>query len=195
MQPWTLMAPSQVAQFPAAAMIFRRGLMKAGDVLARIDLNTNDLLSLKGTPLPEDASFDELRLKDVPQGTEVKAGQRIDPLIHYAGRANVSFTGEPAKTTLTDLKPSIDRATKTVRSTTHELMLDYEKGLLTMNAPLAQGASGNLKAGGEIALADLSIQSDLDNAHIILVSLDGEPLAKSRRALLQVMSEEETTGF
>ena len=69
MQPWTLMAPSQAAQFPAAALIYRRGLLKTGDVLAKIELNTNDLLNLKGTPLPQDASFDELRLKDVPQLT------------------------------------------------------------------------------------------------------------------------------
>jgi len=195
MQPWTLMAPSQMAQFPAAALIYRRGLVKAGDVLARIDLNTNDLLNLKGTPLPQDASFDELRLKDVPQGTEVKPGQRIDPLIHYAGRVNVTFTGAPGKTGLTDLKPLIDRSAKTVRSSTGELKLDYDKGLLTVNAPGAQGASGDLGSGGDIELADLSIRSQLDNAHIILVSLDGEPLARSRRMLLQVMSEEQATGF
>jgi hypothetical protein len=62
MQPWTLMAPSQMAQFPAAALIYRWGLVKMGDLLARIDLNTNDLLNLKGTPLPQDGNFDELRL-------------------------------------------------------------------------------------------------------------------------------------
>src|SRR5262249_37726040 len=129
MQPWTLMAPSQVGQFPAAALIYRRGLVRVGDVLARIDLNTNDLLNLKAHPLRQDASFDELRLKDVPAGTEVKPGQRIDPLIHYAGRASVSFTGAPGKTTLSDLKSFIDRGKKTVRSSTRELNLDYEKGL------------------------------------------------------------------
>jgi hypothetical protein len=195
MQPWTLMAPSQMAQFPAAALIYRQGLVKTSEVLAQIDLNTNDLLNLKGTPLPQDASFDELRLKEVPQGTEIKPGQRLDPLIHYAGRVDVSFTGTPGKTTLKDLRPFIDRAAKTVRSATGELTLDYEKGLLTVNAPSAQGASGNLRAGGQIELTDLSLRSDLDNAHIILVSLDGGTLAHSRRMLLQVMSEEQATGF
>jgi len=195
MQPWTLMAPSQIGQFPAAALIYRRGLVRTGDVLARIALNTNDLLNLKGTPLPQDASFDELRLKDVPAGTEVKPGQRIDPLIHYAGRANVSFTDTPGKTTLSDLKPLIDRGSKTVKSSTGELRLDYENGLLTVNAPAAQGASGNLKAGGEIALNDLTLRSELDNGHFIVVSLDGEPIARSHRLLLQVMSEEQPTDF
>jgi hypothetical protein len=195
MQPWTLMAPSQAAQFPAAALIFRRGLVKTGDVLAQIDLNTNDLLNLKGTPLPQDASFDELRLKDVPQGTEVKPGQRIDPLIHYAGRVDVSFTGAPGKTALHDLKPYIDRTQQTVRSSTRELKLDYGKGLLIIDAPSAQGASGNLKSSDAIVLGNITIRSDLDNAHIIVVALDGEPLSKSRRMLLQAMSEEKASGF
>ena len=195
MQPWTLMAPSQAAQFPAAALLYRRGLLKSGDVLAKIDLNTNDLLNLKGTPLPQDANFDELRLKDVPQGTEVKSGQRIDPLIHYAGRTEVSFTATPGKTTLQDLKPLVDRAAGIVRSSTRELTLDYNKGLLTINAPAAQGASGNLKSGNVITLKDFSLQSDLDNVHVILVSLDGDPIARSRRMLLQVMSEERASGF
>lgn len=195
MQPWTLMAPSQVAQFPAAALLYRRGLVKAGEVLARIALNTNDLFNLKGTPLPQEANFDELRLKDVPAGTEVQPGQRIDPLIHYAGRVEVNFTGTPGRTILTDLKPLIDRAGKIVRSSTKELMLDYEKGLLTINAPQAQGASGNLMAGGEMTLTDIVLRSDLDNVHIILVALDGKPLASSGRMLLQAMSEEQATDF
>jgi hypothetical protein len=74
-------------------------------------------------------------------------------------------------------------------------MLDYGKGLLVVNAPSAQGASGNLKIAGTIELAALTISSDLDLAHIIAVALDDKPLATSRRILLQTMSEERTTGF
>jgi hypothetical protein len=195
MQPWTLMAPSQFGQFPAAALLYRRGLVKTGEMLAKIDLNTNDLLNLKGTPLPQDASFDELRLKDVPVDTEVKPGQRIDPLIHYAGRVEVNFTGTPSQTTLSNLKPLVDRAAKTVCSSTKELSLDYEKGLLVINSSQAQGASGNLNAAGPLTLGDCRIESAMDNGHIILVSLDGEPLRSSKRMLLQVMSEEKASGF
>jgi len=194
-QPWTLMAPSQAAQFPAAALIYRRGLIQTADVLAKVELSTTDLLNLKGTPLPQDANFDELRLKDVPQGVELKPGQRIDPLIHYAGRTEVIFTDKPSRTTLQDLKPLVDRTAGSARSSTRELTLDYKKGLLLINAPQAQGASGNLKAGSKIQLRDLALQSELDNAHIVLVSLDGEPIARSRKMLLQAMSEERASGF
>lgn len=195
MQPWTLMAPSQMGQFPAAALMYRRGLIQQGDVLARITLNTNDLLNLKGTPLPQDASFDELRLKDVPRGAELKPGQRIDPLIHYAGRVDVTFSGEPSRTELKDLSLFVDRSAQMVRSTARETTLDYGKGVLSLNSPTAQGASGNIGAAGTIRLNDIELQSPLDLVHIVLVSLDGAPLATSKRMLLQVMTEERPTGF
>ena len=80
-------------------------------------------------------------------------------------------------------------------SSTRELTLDYRRGLLTLNAPRAQGASGALNAAGNVELRDLTVSSELDLGHIIVVALDGQPLAISRRMLLQVMSEERASGF
>lgn len=194
MQPWTLMTPAMMGQFPAAALIYRRGLIASGQVLADLKLNKTDLLRLKGTPLPQDAALDELRLADVPRGTKVLPGQRIDPLIHYAGRVDVSFSDEPGSTELADLAPFVDLARKTVTSSTGELKLDYGKGILTVNAARAQGISGALKLAGTAELKDLSVTSDLELGHILAVSLDDQPLATSRRILLQVMSEEQETG-
>jgi hypothetical protein len=194
MQPWTLMAPSQMAQFPAAALIYRKGLVKTGEMLAKMNLSTNDLLNLKGTPLPQDASLDELRLKDVPASGELKPGQRIDPLIHYAGRVEVFFNGEPTKAQVKELAKLIDHESQEVRSSTGELALDYKNGLLMIDAPEVQGASGNLRAH-PINLSDVTIASDSDNQHIVIVALDGRGISESKRMLLQVMSEEKATGF
>jgi hypothetical protein len=195
MQQWTLMTPAMAGQFPAAALIFREGLIRPGAVLAEIQLTKDELFQLKGTPLPQDAALDELRLKDAPQAGEVRPGQRIDPLLHYAGRAEVRFTDAPRAVKVSDLKPLINHEAQTVTSSTGELKLDYGKGVLTINAPNAQGASGVLNAAGWIETKDLSIHSDLDLVHIVAVSLDDLPLAVSRRILLQVMSEEKATGF
>lgn len=209
MRPWTLSAPTQFGQFPAAALIYRRGLVKTGDVMAEVTLAVDDLLKLQGTPLPQDAAFDELRLKDVPQGTTLQKGQRIDPLIHYVGRTQVRFrtpaaSKQESRTTndvpsptvkLQPLTPFIDHAKKLVTSQTGELKLDWGKGVLTINAPSAQGASGDLESVGEIALTNVMLQIPLDVAHVILVSLDDQPLATSKRMLLQVMTEEKPTGF
>lgn len=195
MQQWTLATPAMLGQFPAAALLFRRGLVAPGAVVASVKLNTNDLVALKGTPLPQDASFDELRLKDLPNGVEVKAGQRLDPLLHYVGRSQIKFTSEAGGVSASDLKPFISRTTQIVTSTTGELKLDYGQGLLVINAPRAQGASGNLATAGKIELPALTITSDLDLAHVVAVTLDDQSLATSERILLQVMSEERASGF
>ena len=195
MQPWTLMSPALMGQFPAAALIFRRGLVAAGDLLAEVSLNKADLLHLKGTPLPQDASLDEFRLKDVPQGSEVKPGERLDPLLHYAGRTNVKFTDGPGGVKLKPAGKLIDHARQTVTSSTGELNLDYGHGVLTLNAPAAQGVSGMLKTAGVVQTKDLSITSDLELGHLIAVSLDRLPLATSRRILLQAMSEEKASEY
>lgn len=195
MQPWTLMTPAMAGQFPATALLYRKGLVSPGEVLVELNLGVKNLLALQGTPLPQDAAFDELRLKDVPKGLELKPGSVIDPLVHYAGRTTVAFSekGGPAK--LRDLKPFVNRAKESVTSTNKQLKLDYGKGILYVNAPAIQGMSGALDKAGKTRLSDLRIESPMPLGHILAVSLDDQPLATSKRILLQVMSEEKATNF
>lgn len=105
------------------------------------------------------------------------------------------FADAAAPAKLADLAQLIDRSQSRVRSSTGELELDYRLGLLKINARAAQGVSGNLKEAGEVRLRDAVITSPLDAGHVVLVPLDGQPLATSRRMLLQVMSEEWPTGW
>lgn len=195
MQPWTLMSPAMMGQFPAAALIYRKGLVAVGDELVQLNLKISNLENLSGTPMPQDAAFDALRAKDVPAGTELKPGNVIDPLVHYAGRTHVRLTADGGPPKLADLSHLIDRAEGTVTSATGQLKLDFNRGILTIGAPAAQGISGNLKEAGKTDLKDLSIHSDLELGHIIAVSLDSKPLATSERILLQVMSEEQPSGW
>ena len=90
------MTPAMMGQFPAAALIYRKGLVAEGDLMVDLNLRPDDLFELRGTPLPQDASFDELRLKDVPKGLTVAPGQVIDPLVHFTGRTSVTFPTAPA---------------------------------------------------------------------------------------------------
>jgi hypothetical protein len=195
MQQWTIATPAMLGQFPAAALLYRKGLVEPGDVLADIALSRDELLKLQGTPLPQDASFDELRLKDVPQGQQIKPGQRLDPLLHYAGRAQIRFVNGPGATNQVDLSPYINHQSQTVTSTNKQLKLDYRNGLLVISAPRAQGASGALSQAGNIDLPALTIESSLDLGHIVAVALDDQPLSSSTRILLQVNSEEQASGF
>lgn len=195
MQPWTVMSPAMMGQFPAAALIYRKGLISQGPTVVDLNVKTQDILALKGTALSHEANLDDLRKQDLPQGRQAAAASAIDPLVHYVGRTNVTFSSTGAPPKIDDLSRYIDRQRQVVTSAGGQLRLDYKNGILTIDAPSAQGASGNLKAAGNLSLKDISLQCDMDLATIVAVSLDGHPLSTSGKILLQVMTEEKNSGF
>lgn len=194
MQQWTLMSPAMMGQFPASALVYRRGLLAEGGVMADIALSREALLELGGTPLPQGAALDELRMADVPAGWTGEVGGRIDPLVHYVGRVGVRFVEGEVEVEVADLKRWVDRGRRVVESGTGEVRLDFGKGVLTVDAPMVQGCSGSLAEAGEVELGTISVSSGMELGHIVVVALDGKPLGESGRMLLQVMSEERETG-
>jgi hypothetical protein len=196
MSPWTLMTPTMMGQFPAAALIYRLGWIDEGEVMAEVNLTLEDALALKGSPLSQQANLDELRKADV-KGQAGGAAQTgaIDPRIHLIGRTGLNITEKPGKSMVRDLKPFIDDAGKTVTSSNKQVVLDYGKRLLRVDSPRAQGFVGDLKAAGAVQLSQLAIASELDLGAVALVSLDGAPVSTSKRMLLQVMSEERPSNF
>jgi hypothetical protein len=193
MQQWTLASPAMMGQFPAAALIYRQGLVQSGPVVGDIQLNREELLNLKGTPFPQNASLDELRAKDLPQrGMASNAASRIDPLLHFVGQTKTLFTDGPGRV---DAQVRDDRKSRIVESATQELLLNFEAGTLTLRSPRAQGISGALSTMGAVELPDIQVASDMELGHIVVVSLDGNPLSQSKRMLVQVMSEEMATDF
>ncbi len=108
----------------------------------------------------------------------------------------VKFGGDPAKNHVIDLKPYIDKAAGIVRSVTGQIALNYKEGVCTVNSPRYQGAAGFLKAGGgKFDLADVSIATGNDYAAVSVVPLDGQPLASSRKVLVQVGTTARLTGW
>ena len=191
--PWPLTAPGQMGQFPAAALLFRLGLVSPGAVVAQVALGREDLFDLQGTPLPQGASLPGHH--PVVGDGNLAPGQRLDPLLHYVGRVEISFTEGRSSARARDAAGLVDRAHRVVRSTTGELTLDYEAGLLVVDAPQAQGAIGALGSGAPLDTSELLISSGMETGAILAVALDGRPLKASSRILLQVMSEEQATGF
>ncbi len=194
-QPWTISTPAMMGQFPAAALIFRKSLVDTGPVVVEAHLNLENIKALRGTPLPQDAAFDELRQQDVPQGKSTIVDQRIDPLVHYVGRTQITFTDGDDRIEKIELSSFIDRSSQRVISATHEIELDYGRGLLRLDAPKVQGVSGDMSAAKEVKLSHLTIESSMDLIHIVAVSLDDQPLELASKILLQVMTEERPSGF
>ncbi|MBK9140398.1 MAG: hypothetical protein IPM17_16830 [Verrucomicrobia bacterium] len=188
---FSVQTPVVLGQFPGAALLYRRGLVKTGPRVVDLQLAVDDLYALKGTPLPAPQNFDQLRGDDVPPGGIITNASAIDSLAFLVGRVGADFiTNGPPQSQITDLSPFVDRPAKRVRSHTGELEWDWGLGRLTINAPAAQGVAGFLAGGGRVELSGLSIESPLEYGEVLLVALDEKPIGESARLLLQVASEE-----
>ncbi len=130
-----LAVPTIMGQFPAAALIYRRGDVREGDVVARDVLDLDALYDFGGGAAMAAQSLDELRKADVPPGGTVRGRgvPSIDPFAFYVGRVVRSFGGDRSRPVLRDLRRYIDREEKVIRSTPGELNWDYGNGVVTVN--------------------------------------------------------------
>ena len=197
LEKFTISDPVVMGQFPAAALIFRKGLVRTGDVAVHLETKLPDLFALKGIPMAAPDNLDDLRKQDVPAG---KTGGRpepesIDPLAFLVGRVEVNVTEAGGISKSANLSTRIDRAAKTVRSQTGELTWQYGRGLVTIDAPAAKGAVGFLAQTGPTVLGDVTVESRMEYGAVLLVSMDERPVGTSKRMLLQVMSEDNNTGW
>lgn len=193
---FAIASPTVIGQFPATALMYRRNLIAPGQPVADVMLPTKEVMALRGAPLSAPQNLDEFRAQDIPPGQTLTRDrvQSLDPLAFLVGKVNLRF-GQQATAQQVELSKWRDREAQIVRSHTGQLLWDYRQGLMTVNAPQAQGATGFLRRSGAIPLETLNLQSDLDYGTILLVALDDQPLQTSRRMLLQVMSEEQNLGW
>jgi hypothetical protein len=192
-----MQTPAAMGQFPAAALVYRKGYIKPADTVVRANLSIAELRSLKGAPLSQPVNLDELRARDVPAGQLVEEPklEKIDPLSFAVGRVEMHFQDQPAASRTADLSKYIDREKRIVRSSTGELTWDWGRGVITINAPKVQAAAGFLGAAGPVELADVTIEIKNEYAAVWLVSLDDQPIATSKKMLVQVMTEETNEGL
>ncbi|MBA3710493.1 MAG: hypothetical protein H0W83_16940 [Planctomycetes bacterium] len=188
--------PAIMGQFPAAALMYRTGMVAPGDPVVSVHLALADLFALKGSPVVAAASLDDLRARDVPTGATVAAAAvtAIDPLAYLVGRVEVAVGEAAAPAIIADLAKRIDRAAGVVTSTTAQLAWNHQRGLVTIDTPMAQGATGFL-AQAPIALGCVRVAAGFEYGAVVVVALDGRPLTQSKRMLLQVMSEESNFGW
>ncbi len=189
---WDCTDPGAMSTFPAAALIYRQGLVTPGPVVIREARSLDSMFAREEPVISEGFSFDPNRhtLEEAIQAEARQSGG----LAFLVGRVEALYDADPALTKVMDLSPYIDA--DTVRSATGELALRPEPGLFTMDAPRAQGVTGFLgAAGGRFALSDVTIEAADTFASVTLVPLDGEPLAQSRQVLVQIGTLARPTGW
>jgi hypothetical protein len=191
---WTYSTPVQIGQFPAAALIYRQGLLKAGEPAVVEQRSLQDLWDRKTPLISEEPGWDPNRDADhLPLTSSIKTV--LDPLAYLVGPVRVVYGGDPAKSTAVDLAKYIDRDAKVVRSITGEIETDYGRGLFRINAPQAQAVAGFLKDAGTQHLADVDITCGNSYASIAAVALDEQPIRESARLLVQAGTLCRPTGW
>ncbi|MBV1859042.1 MAG: hypothetical protein KUG77_11580, partial [Nannocystaceae bacterium] len=76
------------------------------------------------------------------------------------------------------------------RSDTGELDRDWAEGILRIDSPRVQAASGWI-GGKTITLGDLRVRVDTPTASVAAISLDDAPLSESRRILVTAVGRAE----
>jgi hypothetical protein len=185
---FTLPMPGELGQFPAAALQFRRGDLTPGETVVRQVVAGDGLWALDGKGLGEGTNADS-RTTGAVQHNE----SAYDPLAFYAGRVETSFAAD-AKPVAMDLAKAIDHGAKTITSTTGQLRWDWGQGVLRIDSPRSQAVSGFLAKAGPVKLGTVTIASPLEYGTVWVISLDGLPLATSKRILVQAFSDEKLFG-
>ncbi len=182
---WAIATPMMLGQFPAAALLFRRGYVEQGPPVVVEHRSLEQIWGRMPPIIAEDSGFDPSRdLGDTARRSNLARG--VDPLAYLVGPVQVVYGSDPSRTKAMDLHRYIDRKSRLVSSDTGQLSWDYARGICILKAPSAQGATGFLDKAGDIALGDVTIRSQNDYASVLVVAMDGQPLGRSDRVLIQV---------
>ena len=190
---WPLMRPGWLGQFPATALQFRRGDLKPGPTVLRQVVSVEEMFRFTGSGFVEGPNSD-VRLAEAAKATEAGRADACDPYSYGVGRVERVIGGDATPAAL-DLRPFIDRERQVVTSATGELRWAWGTGLLTVDSPQSQAASGFLAKAGPVRLAEVTIASRNEYGTIHVIALDGLPLASSRRILVQAFTEQRLFGW
>ena len=180
MAKFSMASPAVAGTFPATALMYRRGDVSTPSpaVLKRFD--EASLFSLAPESEIASVALDALREADVPedqrQAASAAATFQRGPMVR-------AFGEEPVK---------VDRSSA---AATGEVRWDENAGVLIVDTPRTQGAAGFLDEVGDIELGDLALSCGNAFASVLVTSLDGEPLATSKRLLIQAFTEERPYGY
>jgi hypothetical protein len=197
MRVWDINTPSIFGQFPATALAFRSGYITEAPAAVTDYLSWKDLYDFKGSSLYELSGKDALwesKIGDLEGGAD-NAATRVDRLAFFVGKVNRQPGSEASRVESVDLTKYIDHRAKTVKSLTDELRWDFGNGVVTVDTPCVQGACGFLASVGPIRLGDVTIEAGNDYASVIVISLDGKPIAESERILVQAGTDDQPYGY
>lgn len=192
---WNTASPAIMGQFPAYALMFRRGDVVEGPPAVQETVNLNNLYRGQPIALPEIQYKDFVWKAMLGGDPKVDFKSKISPWAFFAGPVRLEFSETEAGLNTADLAKLIDEQRGRIGNTNGQLEWHYRKGFAQVNTPTSQGAAGFLKDAGEIALSDMTLSSQNEYGTLIAVSLDGKPLRESGRILVQAVTQDKPFGY
>lgn len=180
---WPIAVPDFMGQFPGVSLMLRRGDLDEAPTVVREGRSLRSMYRRNQTLLPIEAGFDPAR--DDPDSWDPEvSGSPIDPITGWTGKVELAFDTDD-EYVHPDLTELISLESQTLTSVTGELALDWDTGILTVNTPRAQGATGFLSQERRIELDDVRITMGNDFGTVLVIALDDRPLTQASQVLLQ----------
>lgn len=190
---WTFATPETLGSFPAAALAYRRGDIRRGDVVLLDERSLPSLWQRDPVSLPEQPGFDPNRDSADRQIAATTASGTVPPEAYLVGPVQVTLGAGTARTRSTHFPAWIEAGR--VRANTGELVLDPRRGVATIDTPNTQGVAAHFSEAPAHQLSVLGLRSGNDFGALMAVSLDDRPLAQSKRVLLQYATRSRPTGW
>lgn len=193
---WPVAVPSMMGQFPAASLLYRRGDVAKAPVMVREGRKPETMYNRYSNIIRVTPGWDVTRDPDREFNYDPVANQGVvDSLATMVGQVELAYDTD-VDFVHPDLSTFIDNEGKKVTSATGELSLDWNKKQLSIKSPRAQGAVGVIR-NTAFNLGDIQINggSGYNFGAVVAISLDGEPLATSKKILLQAGTQGQLTGY
>ncbi len=191
---WAVGRPSVLGQFPGAALLFRRDDVAEAPVVVREGRTLETVYRREPARVMPSKGFDSTREEPGARKANATSTGVIDRLAMMVGKVEHAYDRDD-DTISPRLAGLIDRRNGRVTSITGELVTDWRRGVMMVNTPRSQGATGFLHAAGRIELGDTVLESQNRFGALLVISLDGRPLARSEKILIQVGALDRLTGF
>ncbi len=195
---WFVSTPQQMGAFPAAALIFRLGLIDEAPPVV-IEHRPMDMLWDRPAPIVVPRQGYDPNRDD---GGLVSLFRRsasdtpgASPYSFLAGPVHVVFDSDAPNFIHPELDGYIDSEARVVTSINRQLEWDWGAGVVVLNAPKAQGVVGALSSRPYFDLRDVMLESDAEYASVVIVPLDQRKISESQRLLVQVNSIARPTGW
>lgn len=191
---WVADTPQILGNFPAAALMYRKGYIRKGATVVRERRSLQDLWERRVPIISEAGPYDPNRDKaEYAPRSNIK--QDVSRLAFLVGPVEVTYGDDPSGSVVSDVGRYINEQARIVRSNTGEVEWDYGKGICKLNAPKAQGVTGFLSKVGMFVLGDVTVEAKNDYGTVLLVSMDDKPLSSSASILVQMGTTARPTNW